>query len=134
MLKKSQIHTIVRIPFRMEGLITLGKDILNKLEKSWVICKLICKRCKVTYVGQTGRLLNTRVEHKKNLGRKCNYVNVFSDHRKEYVDHDISNSENNKGKREFIEMLYIKREGTYSMNLKTDLVKYNGCYDSISYL
>ena len=45
----------------MEGLITLGKDIFNRLEKSGVIYKLICKRCKVTYVGQTGRLLNTRV-------------------------------------------------------------------------
>ena len=33
-----------------------------------------------------------------------------------------------------MEMLYIKREGTYSINLKTDLVKYNGCYDGmISY-
>ena len=37
-----------------------------------------------------GRLLNTRVEeHKKNLGSKCNYHNVLSDHRKEYADHDF---------------------------------------------
>ena len=89
-LKKFQIHTISRIPFKMEGLITLGKDILNRLEKSGVIYKLICKRCKVIYVGQTGRLLNTRVEeHKKNLERKCNYHNVLSDHRKKYADHDF---------------------------------------------
>ena len=61
MFKKFQIHTIFRIPFRMEGLITLGKVILNRLEKSGVIYKLICKRCEVTYVGQTDRLLNTSV-------------------------------------------------------------------------
>ena len=30
-----------------------------------------------------------------------------------------------------MEMLYIKREKGYSINLKTDLVKYNGCYDSM---
>ena len=139
MFKKFQIHTIFRIPFRMKRLITLVKNILNKLEKSGVICKLISKRCKVTYVGQTGRLLNTRLEeHKKNLGRKCNYYNVLSDHRKQYADHDfdwnnveILNSESNKGKREFMEMLYINREGTYSINLQTNLVKYNGCYDSM---
>ena len=127
----------------MEGLITLGKDILNRLEKSGVIYKLICKRCKVAYVGQTGRLLNTRVEeYKKNLGRKCNYHNVLSDHRKEYADHDfdwnnvvILHSESNKGKREIMEMLNIKIEGIHSINLRTDLVKYNGCSDSmISYL
>ena len=66
----------------------------------------------------------------------------MSDHRKEYAYHDfdwnnveILHSESNKGKREFMEMLYIKRGGTYSINLKTDLVKHNGCYDSmISYL
>ena len=97
----------------------------------------------MTCVGQTGRLLNTRVEeHKKNLGRKFNHHNVLSDHREEYADHEfdwnnveILHLESNKGKREFMEMLYINREGTYSINLKTDLVKYNGCYDSmIGYL
>ena len=126
----------------MKGLITLGKDVLNRLEKSGVIYKLICKRCKLSYERQTGRLLNTTVEeHKKNLGRKCNYHNVLS-YRKEYADHDfdwhnveILHSESNKGKKEFMGMLYIKREGTYSINLKTYLVKYSGCYDSmISYL
>ena len=97
----------------------------------------------MTHEGQTDWLLNTRVEeHKNNLGRKCNYHNVLSDHRKEYADHDfdwnnveILHSESNKGQRGFMEMLYIKREGTYSIKLKTDLVKYNGCYDSMmSYL
>ena len=88
----------------METLNILGKDLLNIFLKSGVIYKLICKKCKVTYVGKTGRFLNTRVEeHKKNLGRKCDYHNVLSDHRKEY---------------------YINI--TYSINLKTDLVKYNG--------
>ena len=84
----------------------------------------------MSYVVQTGSLLNTRVEeHKKNLERKCNYHNVLSDHIKEYGDHDfdwsnvqILHSESYKGKREFMEMLCIKREGTYSINLKTMVV------------
>ena len=84
MLKKFKIHTIFRIPFGIGVLITLGKDVLNRFDKSGVVYKLICKKCKVTYVGQTGRLLNTRVEeHKKNLGRKCNYHNILSDLRME---------------------------------------------------
>ena len=37
MLKKFEIHTIFRIPFRMEGLITMGKDVLNRYEKSSVV-------------------------------------------------------------------------------------------------
>ena len=31
-----------------------------------------------------------------------------------------------------MEMLYIKSEGTYSINLEMNLVKYNGCYDSMT--
>ena len=65
-------------------------------------------------------------EHKKNLGRKCNYHNVLSDHRKEYADHDfdwnnveILHSENNKGKREFMEMLYTRG---FSWNLPVLLI------------
>ena len=97
-------------PFVMEGLITLGKYVMNRFVKvEWCINWFV-RSAKVTYVGQTGRLLNTRVkEPKKNLGRKCNYHYVLSDHRKEYVDHvfdwnnaQILHSENNKGKRELI--------------------------------
>ena len=63
---------------------------------------------------------------------------MLSDYRKEYDDHDfdwnnieILHSESSKGKREFMKMLYIKREGTYSVNVKTDFVKNNSCYDSM---
>ena len=56
-----------------------------------------------------------------------------------YADHDyfgwnnveILHWENNKGKREFMEMLYIKKEGNCPMNLKRYLVRYNGCYDTM---
>ena len=80
----------------MKGLITLGKDVLNKFEKSSVVYKLICKKCKVSYVGQTGRLLNTRVEeHKKNLRRKCNYHYVLSvPWRKVYVPMEVDRRHN----------------------------------------
>ena len=67
MLKKFKIHAIFRMQFKMKH-ITLGKDFF------WIDLKLItmiCKRCEVTYVGQTGILLNTRIEeHEKNLERK----------------------------------------------------------------
>ena len=33
----------------METLITLGKDVLNRFEKSAVVYKSICKKWKVTY-------------------------------------------------------------------------------------
>ena len=57
MLEKFQIHTIFRITFRMEELIILGKDILNRLEKSGVIYKLICKIKKFNFLenGSTDR-------------------------------------------------------------------------------
>ena len=39
MLKKFRIHTMFRIPFGIEALITLGKDVLNRFEKSGVVYK-----------------------------------------------------------------------------------------------
>ena len=54
-------------------------SVFSRFEECGVVYKLICKKRKMTYVGQTGRLLNTRVEeHKKNLGRKFNYHKVLS--------------------------------------------------------
>ena len=60
----------------MEGLITLGKDVLYRLEKSGVIYKLICKRCKVTYVScwrSVERDLRPRMEG----DRRCNNCLIF---------------------------------------------------------
>ena len=51
----------------METIITLHKDLLNRFLKSAVVFKLIREKCKVTYVGQTGRLFNTRVKNKEIL-------------------------------------------------------------------
>ena len=68
MFKIFKIYTISRIPFKVETLITLGKDLLNGFEKSGAVYKLICKKCEMTDVEQTSELLNTGVEHKKNLG------------------------------------------------------------------
>ena len=45
MLKKFKIHTTFIIPFQMEKIITLSKDILNRLEERGVVYKIICKKC-----------------------------------------------------------------------------------------
>ena len=99
----------------MKTIIAVGKDLVNGFEKNGIVHKLICKNCVVTCVGETGRLLNTRVkEHKKNLGRNCNCYKVLSEmYTKEYADHnfdwsnvEILQLENNKGKGKFMKMLY----------------------------
>lgn len=139
MLRKFNIHTIFRTPFKMDSIITIGKDHLDKFDKKGVVYKLTCKECKMTYVGQTGRLLNTRVEeHKNNFNRNSYYHSVLSKHKKEFVGHDfdwenveILHCESNEIKREFMEMLYIKKEKELAINLKTDLTKLNNCYDSM---
>ena len=47
MFKKLEIDTSFRILFWVETLITLGKDILNRFHKIFVVYKLICKNCEV---------------------------------------------------------------------------------------
>ena len=44
----------------------------------------------MTYLGQTGRHLNNRVEvNKSNFHRNGDYYNVLSKHKKENADHDF---------------------------------------------
>ena len=98
-------------------MMTLDKDSLDKFDKNGVVYKLTCKICNMTYVEVTGRLFNTRVEkHKSSFRRNGYYHNVLSKHKKENADHDfdsetveILHCENNKSKREFMEMLCIKK-------------------------
>ena len=63
---------------------------------------------------------------------------MISEHKKENVDHDfdcenveILHYDSNKCKKEFMEVLYIKKEKENSINLKTDWSKLSSCYDSM---
>jgi len=48
--------------------IKVGKDCLQKDSRNNIVYKINCKDCDASYVGQTGRLLRTRIkEHKRNL-------------------------------------------------------------------
>lgn len=122
----------------MDSIVNLCKDPLDSFERGGVVYKITCRICGKNYVGQTGRLLNTRIEEHKSdvrLGR-C-YRSVLARHTKEFIDveHEfdwdnvtILHSESNERKREFMEMLFIKKQKNLSINLKTDLDKLNKSY------
>ena len=91
-----------------------------------VVYKINCNNCDVSYVGQTGRQLNTRIkEHKNHINRNNQTKSVITEHRTNFL-HDfdwdnieILDQESIYHKRLISEMLYIKRQKN-SINLQTD--------------
>ena len=65
-ISKHNINIIFRVDSKLNKIIKLGKDVLEKSEMSNVVYKLECISCDQTYVGQTKRLLNIRREENKN--------------------------------------------------------------------
>lgn len=104
--------------------IKVWKDRLQKDSRSNVVYKINCMDCDASYVGQTGRLLKTRIkEHKRDL------TSVIADHRE--LDHtfdfdgvEILDEEAYLGKRLISEMIYIKRQKN-ALNLQSDTMKLN---------
>jgi len=53
---------------KLSGLIRVHKDTLPNSSKKNVVYKITCKDCDASYVGQTGRKLNTRItEHHNHI-------------------------------------------------------------------
>ncbi|EFN66416.1 hypothetical protein EAG_06731, partial [Camponotus floridanus] len=90
--------------------IKVGKDKLDKDSRSNIVYKINCMDCDASYVGQTGRLLRTRIkEHKRNL------TSVIAEHRAlehtfDFDDIKVLDEETFLGKRLISEMIYIKRQ------------------------
>ena len=79
--KKYKKHTIFRNPFKLNNLIRLGKDNLEKTNNKNIIYQIDCKSCEKNYVGQSSRLLKTRSdEHKNNINLNPKYHNVITKH------------------------------------------------------
>ncbi|XP_025264609.1 uncharacterized protein LOC112637982 [Camponotus floridanus] len=110
--------------------IKVGKDRLDKDSRNNIVYKINCMDCNASYVGQTGRLLKTRLkEHKKNL------TSVIAEHRA--LDHtldfdgvEILDEEAFLGRRLISEMIHIKRQRN-ALNLQNDTLKLNASCLSI---
>lgn len=111
---------------KMNNLIKTYKDSLKNINKCNIIYKIDCKNCDASYVGQTGRQLQTRVkEHRNHIRWNSTNRSVITDHRLEY-NHDfdwdgvkVLDKEPMVAKRLTSEMLFIKRQNN-SLNLQTD--------------
>ena len=70
-LSKYNIRTTPLINNKLNNIIRLGKEKLEKMDTCGVVYKIDCMSCQATYIGETKRSLKTRInEHKKDLGKK----------------------------------------------------------------
>jgi hypothetical protein len=111
---------------KLSKFIRAQKDKLPPDSHSNVIYKINCKDCEASYVGQTGRLLKTRInEHRNHINRNTTQTSVITDHRIS-LSHDfdwngveILDEEMILNKRLISEMIFIGKQKR-ALNLQTD--------------
>jgi len=96
--------------------IKIGKDKLNSLCCCDVVYKINCQDCDASYVGQTKKLLKTRIKEHVNDIKKLGSPSVISNHRLSH-NHDfdweevrILNNERSWNKKIVSETIHIKRQ------------------------
>ena len=102
--------------------IKLGKDVCSKDEKSNVVYRIDCNECTASYVGQTERRLNIRVnEHKKKCANKDRGSAIYthmegSNYKFNFNNVKVLHTEQSLGKRKLAEMLFIHAQKQYINN------------------
>ena len=102
--------------------IKLGKDVSSKDEKTNVVYRIHCNECTATYVGQTERRLNIRVnEHMKKCAKKDGGSAIKthmegSNHKFNFDKVKVLQIEQSLGKRKLAEMLFIHAQKQYIKN------------------
>ncbi|KYQ53643.1 hypothetical protein ALC60_02916 [Trachymyrmex zeteki] len=125
-LNNNDIRVSFRSPNKIGKYIKVQKDKCPPTSKRNVVYKISCNNCDVSYVGQTGRQLKTRIaEHRNHIKYNTSTRSVITEHRLQY-DHDfqwdnvrVLDEEPCYRKRLTSEMLNIKKQ-TVSLNLQTD--------------
>src|SRR5436190_9684633 len=103
---------------KLNRFIKVQKDKLTTDQQSNVVYKISCADCDVSYVGQTRRLLSTRIkEHRSHISRNTLQKSVITNYR--LTGHEFINSsweevevldrEPTLNKRLTSEMIFIKR-------------------------
>ncbi|KMQ83069.1 hypothetical protein RF55_21023 [Lasius niger] len=110
---------------KLREFIRVHKDTLPNELRSNVVYKISCKDCNASYVGQTSRLLKTRIaEHRNHINRRTTQHSVITDHRLNnheftWDNVEVLDEEHIYWKRLISEMIFIKRQNTY-LNLQSD--------------
>ena len=78
-LNKYNIRTVPLVNNKLNNIIKLGKDKIQKLDTCGVVYKINCLSCPATYIGETKRMLKTRIkEHERDKDNKS----VIATHQK----------------------------------------------------
>jgi len=124
---------------KLNKFIGVHKDVLSLSSRSNVVYRINCLDCDTSYVSQTKRILNTRInEHKSHIRRNSTQPSVITDHRLKFgheFDWDnvqILDSESNYNKRLISEMIYIKKQNRdRNLNAQTDTALLNPIYNDL---
>jgi len=122
---------------KLSRYIKAHKDSIPLTSRPNVVYKINCQNCEASYVGQTKRMLNTRIgEHRNHIRRNSTQSSVVTDHRLEF-DHEfdwnnveILDEERNYSKRLISEMIHIKRQ-RQGLNLKKDTELLHPIYNDL---
>jgi len=129
LLKFSNIRLVPSFPNKLDRIIRLGKDITDKLNRPNCVYKLTCTSCSSTYVGETKRRLQKRIEdHQGNDKKSIVYLHCRdNDHDMDWSGIRILDRESVWEKRRISEALHIGNSHN-SLNRKEDSYKISRVY------
>ena len=112
-LRKLNVDVINKTTKKLDSFITLGKDKLDKLDRSNVVYKINCQDCDSNYIGQSYRKLSFRLsEHRGYVRKNCEKSvlarhAINSGHTIDFDNIKILDNEKIYSKRLFSEMVNI---------------------------
>ena len=118
---------------KLNRFIRVHKDRLERGRLSNVVYRISCRDCDASYVGQTRRLLITRInEHKNHMSRNAAQRSVITDHRLlnhefKWEEVEVLDSERNLNKRLTSEIIFIKKQKN-ALNLQSDTENLHEAY------
>jgi len=122
---------------KLNKFIRVHKDVLPVSSRFNVVYRINCLDCDASYVGQTKRTLNTRVnEHKSHIRRNSTQLSVITDHRQksghefDWDNVKILDVESNYNKRLISEIIYIKKQ-KHGLNAQTDTALLDPIYNDL---
>jgi len=122
---------------KLNKFIKVYKDPLSPASRPNVVYKISCHDCEASYVGQTKRMLNTRIsEHRSHIKRDSPQTSVITDHRLncnrkfDWDNVEVLDEETNYKKRLISEIIHIKKQKR-GLNLKKDTELLHPIYNEI---